>query len=1128
MREVVKRRFFYVLTGLVFILLQPLYAQKEGAVWYFGNHAGLDFSGQYPKPLTNGQTNSSEGVASICDKDGKLLFYTDGQTVYNKNHAIMDNGDNLFGNSSSTQSSIIVPKPGSSTEYYIFTVAQAVSEFNNNYKGLNYSIVEISANAPLGRVTIKNTQLPQTSNILFTEKLAVVKDKDGQSVWIIAHQFGTWAFYTFKLTNSGITLVDTPSAGSFHVIDKADPKNTGATGYMKTSPRGNLMAVAVEGMKVFELFNVYIVNNKLNITWIVTLPAGDSQNPQAKTGEPYGVEFSPSGNFLYGSTRKGGLLYQWDITRLDTLAIKNSVKVLREDPTSPCGALQLALNGKIYLAVDKKPYLGVINNPDEQNRRFMPKGAALFNDEANLKGFSGFGLPNIPSYYFSNDICFTNTCLNDTTIFHLADNLLFSRPPTWYIDGERLPADEETYGLKHVFKNSGQHEIIVEGLNNNNTTINRQRTITIQPLPTLAIKDTTLCGGNLVELYTGNDPFYGITNDAGVYFDSTRTVSGPGKYTVTVTNYEGCSSSNTVTIKSKQTVTVVRDPENSETVCPGQSVKLVASGADEYEWSTAPGVWQGSIIIVNPDHDSIFTVNGRNKEADCWGSASIEIKVFPNHPLELGSSLTPCFGQEIVLRVKDFDRDSVYFNYWELASGETKDSIIVNNDISNLVLKVKDINGCFYDDQIDVIYKAKMNLSIRANADISTPICPGTEVELTATGALSYSWKNLSQTTALIRESPKQSTSYWVIGFDGDCKDSTTILINVFEKHPLNLPDTLKDCEGKTVELKVQDFDQNSYFQNYWIAASGNEPSLNYSTAQEDLILTVKDKLTGCLSTDTTNIIFNPLPVITSVLPIQITCNGSSDGSLEIKVDGNSSSYKYSIDDGQKWSYESVFQNLPEARYRIKIKDDAGCESLSYPQIEISEPDPLNFIIGDVKSPSSLQETDGVIPVSITGGTKPYLIKWTGSTEIIVDSISLDIDADSYSISNLGVDGYTIKVTDVNKCSFELPLTLSASVPNAFSPNGDEENETWNIYILNKKQDCKIQVFDRSGLLVYYLDESAIDLDSEIIKSWDKWWDGTFMNQENRKMPAGTYFYRIQYGPSDKTTRLLGTVTIFR
>jgi hypothetical protein len=97
-------------------------AQGEANIWYFGQNAGLDFNSGAPVALTNGQLSTTEGCASICNAGGQLLFYTDGSTVYNRIHQIMINGTDLFGHSSSSQSATIVPKPGSTTLYYIFTL----------------------------------------------------------------------------------------------------------------------------------------------------------------------------------------------------------------------------------------------------------------------------------------------------------------------------------------------------------------------------------------------------------------------------------------------------------------------------------------------------------------------------------------------------------------------------------------------------------------------------------------------------------------------------------------------------------------------------------------------------------------------------------------------------------------------------------------------------------------------------------------------------------------------------------------------------------------------------------------------------------------------------------------------
>ena len=106
---------------ILFLFSLVCEAQRENNIWYFGDKAGLDFNSGNPVNLTDGAINTIEGCASISNPSGQLLFYTDGIKVWNRNHQIMPNGADLSGNSSSTQSGIIVPKPNSNTIYYLFT-----------------------------------------------------------------------------------------------------------------------------------------------------------------------------------------------------------------------------------------------------------------------------------------------------------------------------------------------------------------------------------------------------------------------------------------------------------------------------------------------------------------------------------------------------------------------------------------------------------------------------------------------------------------------------------------------------------------------------------------------------------------------------------------------------------------------------------------------------------------------------------------------------------------------------------------------------------------------------------------------------------------------------------------------
>ena len=123
-----KKLFTYLFAVVFFGLCWPntSWGQGEGDIWYFGEDAGLDFNSGGPVALTNGQMNNLEGVASIANENGGLLFYTDGQDVYNKSHQIMKRfpgvPGTLNGHNSSTQSGVIIPQPVKGSRYFIFTV----------------------------------------------------------------------------------------------------------------------------------------------------------------------------------------------------------------------------------------------------------------------------------------------------------------------------------------------------------------------------------------------------------------------------------------------------------------------------------------------------------------------------------------------------------------------------------------------------------------------------------------------------------------------------------------------------------------------------------------------------------------------------------------------------------------------------------------------------------------------------------------------------------------------------------------------------------------------------------------------------------------------------------------------
>ncbi len=87
----------------------------------------------------------------------------------------------------------------------------------------------------------------------------------------------------------------------------------------------------------------------------------------------------------------------------------------------------------------------------------------------------------------------------------------------------------------------------------------------------------------------------------------------------------------------------------------------------------------------------------------------------------------------------------------------------------------------------------------------------------------------------------------------------------------------------------------------------------------------------------------------------------------------------------------------------------------------------------------------------------------------------------------------------------------SQIIPNAFSPNGDGINDTWEIPILKNYPNCSVEVYNRYGQLVF----KSI--------GYNKNWDGNYNNQ---LLPTGTYYYIIKTSPGANI--LSGSVLIIR
>lgn len=861
------KRFFIVLVGLALLLSQPIHAQKEGAVWYFGQNAGLDFKANYPTPLSNGQIKTREGVATICNKDGDLLFYTDGQTVYDSTHQIMMNGEGLYGDASSTQSSIIVPRPGSGTQYYIFTVDQAVAAPTPDYKGLNYSIVDMAQNYPYGKVTDdKNVPLIRDPNTLFTEKIAVVKKPNGD-YWIIAHQFGYWVFYEFLLTKTGITLVETPSAGSAHLIDPGDRVNRGATGYLKSSPKGEFLVAAVEGQHFFELFSFNQVTGEIKL--IVRLPAGDTLDPHAEKEAAYGVEFSPTSNYLYGSTRKGGIIYQWDISVLNADAIKKSVHILRQNSSVLCGALQLGLNGKIYVSLAGQPYLGKINSPIQKNCDYIETGVVLKNNETGEGGKAYYGLPTFLSDFFKEaKFYYENTCQNDLTRFYLSTKVGLDGLPAWRIlDATgtfiaNATVDPVTLEGTYRFSQPGTYKVqlIASQFGSPITPIPEQEVIIFE-LPKINWPDTTrMCQGVPVTLDAGDGAFYNWSDNPNLNVVRSRIIYQPGKYVVTVTHYSDCSNTDSTYIK-QEPLPVIKDTLITAAACGSSngSIELIMDRSpDQFKF-----IWTGypdTTNLLSHLPGGVYEVNITSRTTGCSITKKLSVSNQNAPQVRIASTATGtvCPGTKVTLTA------SGALQYiWENPGGFITDKVDIYPDKTD-TYRVK---GYSIDESTkDTCFSIK-DVLIEVY-DVNPPVlgdlheeCQGDTVKLDGQDYVSWNWSN-GATTRYVNITQSIDRLILFTTDKNQCVQSDTTRIVIMPLPVINLGDSITRCLGDSVTLS------GNVAAEWYLWSPGsdttetirvNSPGINYYK------LTVWNK--GCISTDSIRVHFKPLPEVNLNMP---------------------------------------------------------------------------------------------------------------------------------------------------------------------------------------------------------------------------------------------------------------------
>lgn len=382
--------------------------------WRFGHAAGLNFdkNNNYEASVFTGSSGITfEGNSCISDTDGNLLFYCNGDTLWNALHQPMMNGSGLLCDKNTKISSQIIPRPGSSTQFFVFVNGCIADQCIN---GLRYSVVDMTLDNGNGAVVSGQKNIIVMPNAFQT--MVITKHGNGIDYWLAYSKY-----FPAPQNQNKVMMIPVTNSGpdTTNMVETIAVGNTSG----RFSPNGEIFA---RGATEFYHFNKNTgeLSNKI-------LANNDSIGPGSNYFT-YGFEFSPNSRFYYVALVTGignNAIQQIDLSIYDSTAISNSIFTWQTYFGPPVlqglGHMQLGPDGKIYIAQTGgfTDSIHIIHQPN-----VLGAGCNFEFNALALQRPCNFSMPIYPDYYFENIITSSNN-------LYQIDNLInvYPNPANEYI-----------------------------------------------------------------------------------------------------------------------------------------------------------------------------------------------------------------------------------------------------------------------------------------------------------------------------------------------------------------------------------------------------------------------------------------------------------------------------------------------------------------------------------------------------------------------------------------------------------------------------------------------------------------------------------------------------------------------
>lgn len=577
-----------------------------------------------------------------------------------------------------------------------------------------------------------------------------------------------------------------------------------------------------------------------------------------------------------------------------------------------------------------------------------------------------------------------------------------------------------------------------------------------------------------------------------------------GNFSVTVTDVMGCVETG-IYMVNQPSDTLFATHLMSPVICFGESngaIDMIPSGGTTpytYEWANSSfqlSTISQDLIDFPADEYYFKMIDAKG----CVFQDTIEI----TEPPLLTGFLT---GTDVLCKGNNTGEVDLYIQGGVPSYTYLWNNSQITQDIINLIagdydVTVTDMNNCTFNTAITITEPQDSLRFTYTTVDVTCHGGNDGEIVLSPYGGTSpyfVDWSS-ADNTFIIGELTAGMYSFILTDNNGCIVEDS---MEIFQPEPLLANEVVTDvtCFGFTdgiIDISpsggTAPYTYTWYNSTFTLSVQ-EEDLINFPTETYQLVITDSLNCTYQIFIE----LPEPEPLTSNFETTNVTCAGGFDGLVDLEIYGGNPGYTYA------WSNGVTTQDLlnaPLGNYSVTVTDTKNCQLELF--FIIYEPNPveMTFMTTDV---SCIDQLDGSAMAMPTGGTGSYDYSWsTGSSVSLADGL---------------VEGwYWVTVTDIVGCtgtdSVYVQLDPSSCIdpPSAFTPNGDNYNDTWVIRNLYLYPEMHIQVFNRWGNVVFFQDGG------EYIP-----WDGTFKGEA---LPSETYYYILilneEYDP------FKGTVTIVR